>query len=275
MTRAREISFRVLSSSILWALHTLCKKYRVDTVYQIDETGASVVFEGAKFRYNFKNRGATGNMDFEPEAENSTRNALFSRMKPGDVFYDIGAHGGLFTVTSQVRVYGLDVYSFEPQPSELIDNLLLNRLPTGKTFAVAVGSKDGSVTMTSGNRSSNYVTDSGDITVPIVILDDLVQKDKIPNPNWIKIDIEGMELDALNGLKTTIEKSKPVIVIELNHLFGRFGTTIADWAEFAANTGYTVHRQNLGELIPVDIGGAESLSDLGPSDDHNFWLIPN
>lgn len=52
--------------------------------------------------------------------------------------------------------------------------------------------------------------------VNAVRLDDYVQNNKISRIKLIKIDIEGAELFALNGMKSTLEQYKPTVLIEIS-----------------------------------------------------------
>lgn len=58
---------------------------------------------------------------------------------------------------------------------------------------------------------SNNIEHHEDVKVPIMRLDDL----KISNISLIKIDVEGFELEALEGGYQTIMKNRPIIVIEM------------------------------------------------------------
>lgn len=66
----------------------------------------------------------------------------------------------------------------------------------------------------SGNGSSSSISDNGEQLAHIVSLDDvLITKDI----TMIKMDIEGAEIDALNGAKNTIQSLKPDLAICVYH----------------------------------------------------------
>ena len=271
MSRVRELTFRIANAGLIGALSWLYRHFGIQTTYKVGPKGAAALFEEAWFTYHPSEYGCTGNIDWAPDAENSTRHALFERVKDGQVFYDIGAHGGVYTVTLQRRFPKLKVHSFEPQPEDLLDNLALNGLMPVNVHQVAVGETAGDVRMTTKERSSNHVSDKGDRSVRLVRLDDYAVENNLPSPDWIKIDIEGLELPALRGAERLLREARPTIICEINHLFGRFGTTIPDFLTFMRTLGYDAHRLRDGQLEPLP--DAENFEDLGYSANWNFWFI--
>ncbi len=272
MSRVRELLFRSANAGLIGLLGRLHRAFGIHTVYRVGADGAAALFEGNWFAYSPRQFGSTGNIDFAQEAEDATRHKLFSRVRDGEVIYDIGAHGGVYTITLMDRFPNSSIYSFEPQPEELIANLRLNDLPVDGVQPVAVGAEAGTVRMTTGERSSNHVSERGDREVPIVRIDDYVAAQGLSPPNWIKIDIEGLELPALQGAEQTIKTSRPTIICEINHLHDRFGTTIAALIDWLASIGYDMHRLVDDELHPI--GDVREFSALGYSADWNYWFIP-
>jgi FkbM family methyltransferase len=266
MSRVRELSYRSANSALIRALGFLHRRFDVPPTYKIGPTGAAAEFEGCWFRYHPKEYGCTGNIDWIPDAENETRHFLFGRLKGNEVFYDIGAHGGVYTITLKHRFPQMAVHSFEPQPEDLLDNLALNSIPPGRVHSVALGAGAASVRMTTKKRSSNYVSVHGDRAVPMVALDDYARENHLPAPDWIKIDIEGLELPALRGAENLLRQSKPTIICEINHLSGRYGSTVADLIGYLASLGYSIHALTDGELRPVS-------EPLPYSANWNYWFL--
>lgn len=130
------------------------------------------------------------------------------------IVYDIGASYG-DTAIYWSRVRGARVLSFEPLSDIyriLEANVVLNNANVG-TFNIAVG--DGNtLRSTRGNNmlGKSHMTDSP--LVETTRLDDMgIQKMDI-----LKIDVEGFELDVLNGAMHCIEKLKPRIIIETHSI---------------------------------------------------------
>lgn len=265
MARTRELAFRTANAALIGAISWLHRRFDVATTYRLGPDGPAAQFEGCWFSYHPREFGCTGNIDWAADAENATRSFLFERMKDRQVFYDIGAHGGVYTITALKRFPDLQVHSFEPQPEDLIRNLALNHLSTDNVHGVALGAVSGTVRMTTGKRSSNHVSANGDRSVPMVRLDDYARG--LPAPDWIKIDIEGLELPALKGAEQTLRSSRPTIICEINRISGRYGTTPDELIGYLASLGYSVHALVDGELQPVSV-------PLPYSADWNYWFIP-
>jgi len=122
---------------------------------------------------------------------------------------DCGAHRGI--VTRQLSESFRDVVAIEP--SELADQI------TGATvIKAALGSKPGFCDMHDGmqNTGQRYCV-KGD-SVEVITLDSLHL-----SPDFIKMDVEGMEFLALKGGELTIRKFQPVIILEENGLNRRYG----------------------------------------------------
>lgn len=266
MSRLKELMLRVANAWLIRALAWLHRRYEYPPTYRIGKGGTAVEFEDSWFAYRPSEYGATGNIDYVPDAENSTREALFNRINNGEVFYDIGAHGGVYTITLAKQFPDLTIHSFEPQPEELIENLRLNDLPTENVHAVAVGEHADTVMMTTNNRSSNHVSVKGERAVTLVRLDDYIVSRSLPLPNWIKIDIEGLEFPALRGAEKILRQAKPTVIAEINHLSGRYGSTVPELLSYMRSLGYTANRLHGGELVPIE--GDE----LPYSANWNYWF---
>ena len=157
-------------------------------------------------------------------------------IKPNDYVFDIGANIGLLTVPFAKTIGNKGkVFSFEPQLfvyDVLNKNIELNNLINVETFHNGLGSKKAQIMIDEmdfskiGNfggftLSEKYKnSDCGTIKhenknmVNILKLDDFLN---LPKCNFIKIDVELMEIDVLKGGKQFIDKFKPILWLE-NHL---------------------------------------------------------
>ena len=150
-----------------------------------------------------------------PEEEIQLLPKLIDR---GGVAVDVGANIGIY---SYVLAKVCDaVEAFEPNPK----NQKLIRAynaPNINVHGVALSSEDGvgalhipivSNIEIHGHASlNNDFTDKKTIQVDLKKLDDY----KFTNVNFIKVDVEGHELDVLMGAKDTIKKYRPVILVEI------------------------------------------------------------
>ena len=128
---------------------------------------------------------------------------------------DIGANIG---VISQALVFsGRDVIAFEPQPE--VFKLLTENCPLVTCYNTAVGHEIGYAEMPKvyysqkGNFGGLGIGDKsiyGTIKVPVTVIDDYNFK----NVSFIKIDVEGFELEVLKGATKTITDNRPILYIE-------------------------------------------------------------
>jgi FkbM family methyltransferase len=160
--------------------------------------------------------------------EPPVQEALRRLLAPGDVFYDIGANVGFFTLLG-ARLVGPSgrVVAFEPVPwcaRAVGRNIELNGFGHAQIRAQAVGGADGSARLlVVGEASWSHLESTGrhadvreEIDVAVVALDSLVAAGTIPPPDVLKIDTEGAELQAIEGARETIARHRPAIVCELH-----------------------------------------------------------
>jgi FkbM family methyltransferase len=171
--------------------------------------------------------GATGNV-YAGLHELSQMGFVLHALRPDDLFIDIGANVGVYTVLAGAAV-GASCIAFEPLPvtfARLLDNVRLNDLGARVTcHNCALGRAPGSASMTTHLDSMNHVADAGEegaITVPVRRLDDVVDDDR---PRVVKIDVEGFEPEVLaGGTRTLASPQTRAIVLELDGSGGRYGS---------------------------------------------------
>jgi FkbM family methyltransferase len=144
---------------------------------------------------------------------------LFERtVTPGAVVFDVGANVGFYTLLASLLVGTRgSVYAFEPVPRNLAylrRHLDLNHVANVVLIEAAVSNRTGWASFQEGaNSSTGCLADEGDLRVQLVTLDDLVERGEIPAPAYIKMDIEGGELDALLGARQILESRHPTIFL--------------------------------------------------------------
>ena len=84
-----------------------------------------------------------------------------------------------------------------------------------------------------GNTGARYLGPGNDVEV--IRLDDL----ELDDVDFIKLDVEGAELHALQGMEATLRRCKPVVCIEEKHFGGRFGVRGGAALEFLRSLGAT------------------------------------
>jgi len=143
--------------------------------------------------------------------EKQSIQTFLQHIRPSDVVYDIGASVGLYTVLTAILANTGHVYSFEPDPATLTrlnDNVTLNNLSNVSTLPWAIGDSNCSCTLYSDGvngyapsliKSEREGAPQGTVEVPMKKLDDIVGSDWIDPPDVLKIDVEGYEIECLEG----------------------------------------------------------------------------
>jgi len=157
------------------------------------------------------------------------------RFKKNKIFYDIGANVGMYSIFSAI-FSEVNVYAFEPESSNyqiINQNIHLNNL-SKKVVAYPIGISD-SLSMTklylsnwikAGSHSTvgekldhnlkkfNPIFEQGIISLT---LDDLINKFNLPVPNYLKIDVDGIEYKIIKSAKNILKNQKlESILIEIN-----------------------------------------------------------
>lgn len=156
----------------------------------------------------------------------------FIFVHPGDTVWDVGANMGVFSLAAAARCQEGAVLSFEPDPD--IIGLLRSslRLPENaalnvRAFELSISDEDGvgilninsrsramnnlsGKSLWSGVRSSEYL-----LPTPMLKLDTVLRSARVPEPDFVKVDVEGSELAVLRGAVEIIKRVRPVWLIEV------------------------------------------------------------
>ena len=138
-------------------------------------------------------------------------------LKPGDVAIDVGANIGAFTVPMAHLVGEAGrVYAFEASAVNvelLRQNASQNELANVVIIPEAASDKNGTLKVDKQSALHAYSRrdiNEGEFEVDCTTIDDL----GLPQVKLIKIDVDGHELQVLNGAAGTIERCQPIIYIE-------------------------------------------------------------
>lgn len=144
---------------------------------------------------------------------------VFSKsIKAGMVVFDVGAHVGFYTMLASVAVgdHG-EVIAFEPFPENvdiLRRHIAINNRRNVQIVEAAVGDQNSTGRFKRGGDSfTGRITENGDLSLPLVTLDDLVSTRAVRPPQIIKMDIEGGEYDALVGAQNLLKTCRPQIFL--------------------------------------------------------------
>jgi FkbM family methyltransferase len=144
--------------------------------------------------------------------------AFLKNFKPGSIFFDIGAHIGYYSAIGAMLNNGKGhVYSFEPRPMNagfFRKHMKRNNFRDVTLFEAAVGEKDGEVKFdTDHGSATGRVSNDGDLSVKQVSIDRMVREGELPSPDFIKIDVEGGEIEVLKGLNEVVNRYRPKMII--------------------------------------------------------------
>jgi FkbM family methyltransferase len=165
----------------------------------------------------------------EIRGENPEFAVLRGLLSEGDTFVDVGANFGTFSLLAS-RLVGSNgrVIAIEPQPrlAALIrQSLELSRVTNCSIEQVACGAQSGEATLLvpddDSGRAGFFAGFSGakahkSVSVPVATLDSLLAAREATGNMVIKIDVEGSEIDVLDGASEIIRARQPAILVELN-----------------------------------------------------------
>jgi FkbM family methyltransferase len=169
-------------------------------------------------------------------------------VKEGDTVLDCGANFGYNAVImgKQIGLSGR-LFAFEPQRiinQQLSGNMILNNIYNAAIVHAALGQEQGLTTMSPVpydldwvNIGDTSVGEGGD-EVQIITLDMIDSQ-----PNFIKMDVQGYELFALQGAEKTLKQSLPDIFIEIEeHQLAKFNVTKEQLLNYIKSFGYRMFR---------------------------------
>lgn len=179
-----------------------------------------------------KRRGGLG---FIPQMcmQRTREEAYLERLDfTGQTVYDIGGNEGIFTLFFARRVGASGcLVTFEPNPrshARIVDNVRLNGFTSVDVRRIALGAAPGrgSLVFPTDERARGSLV--GDIqsqirqekrVVAIEVDIDTIDRqiaNGLPEPDFVKIDVEGFERDVLAGMMGTLARRRPRLYIELH-----------------------------------------------------------
>lgn len=179
--------------------------------------------------------------------------------------YDVGAFHGILTLFFAARC--ARVISYEPNPANsgrLLENLRLNSLQNVTLRKFGIGSKPDTATLVfmplaAGGGSLDQKTveamrHSGAQVaahaIEVTTIDREVEQANLPPPDFVKIDIEGWEIEALRGASGTLARYRPALFLEMH------GETIAEKKRKVAEIVAFLGQAGYHNILHVETGTA-------------------
>lgn len=201
--------------------------------------------------------------------------ALTPFLQNSPVIIDIGANIGLLSCayahyfkSKNPKVYAIE--ALQRNFLQLKRNIELNKLDSVQAVRLAMGNKSGEINFElpsvdyMGNAVGNNVLCEEDITrakqtnsyresVPMRTLDEWAVEQNIDRCDFIKLDIEGAELLALEGGRKFISRMRPLVQCEFNRYFlEKQNLGIRDYIDFFNELNYQLYWDAGDYYLPVD-----------------------
>jgi FkbM family methyltransferase len=192
---------------------------------------------------------------FPSDYEAANFHFLKQYLRKGDTVLDIGAHIGVFSSAAAILTGEKGkVYAFEP--SKQTFDLLQKTISINKSGNVvegvhaAIGGYTGKinffVSSIAGDNSNSIVAYKEDrelfpAEVDIFTIDDFVAAHKIEQIKYMKIDVEGAELDALKGARYVLKRMQPFIILAIHpEAIAAKGDSLKNIYDLITNASYMI-----------------------------------
>jgi len=205
--------------------------------------------------------------------ESAVQAVILSVLAPGATFFDVGANRGYFALLAADRAGpGGRAWAFEPEPENtkrIRRNFALNPGLAVTLEPVAVSSMAGEATFMAGDNSGHgsivegfEVAAGRPITVPTVSLDGYLEENGIDRVDVMKMDIEGAEVQAIEGMASGLPAGRygDIIIEWHGSHHGELGTRPAQALELLVSSGYdlfVIERRRKTEPIKPEAVPAE------------------
>jgi FkbM family methyltransferase len=237
-------------SALTFALESMLRN-------QVYVVGAGRLTAGLKRR---------GGLGFLPKRTLSREHLFLKSLDfKGKTVYDVGGFIGLVTMFFAREVgEGGRVVTFEPNPQNydaILDHIELNGFTNVRVIKTGLGSKRDTVEFvvsdrlpargTADPRRQEQFLGRKDVRVfqiEVNTMDNEIVVSDLPEPDFVKIDVEGLGIDVLRGMPQTIRDCRPEMLIELH------GTSEREIVEFLWSYGYEIYHVEDGiDITPQNI----------------------
>jgi FkbM family methyltransferase len=221
----------------------------------------SVAVDGVSATFDAR-RADLGTFGFFEVTERDVCEELLGELRSGDVFYDVGAHVGLYSCLVGRRLTIGEVVAFEPYPpnAEALEKNLERNDIDARVIQAALLDREGRVPFDDPGETSEIASirteaTVGSTEVEAVTGDGLIKRDTIPPPNVVKIDVEGAGAQVLSGMETCLRDDRCRFVLCEVHdpaaVHGTYTSRPEEIQTQLAALGFTVE-------VASDDGGFES-----------------
>lgn len=183
---------------------------------------------------------------------------MHQHIKKGDVVLDIGANIGFYTkiLADLVGETGM-VYAFEPDKTNfkhlqknaghLKNAVLINKAVSNNTGTITLYQSDLLNVDHKTYATENYTSKT---EIECVAIDDIIVDKKV---DFIKIDIQGYEYFAFQGMQEVFKHNKNLKIITELYPYGlnNSGIKVEDFIQLIKTSGFYIYKMNASSLIPL------------------------
>jgi FkbM family methyltransferase len=217
---------------------------------------------GVRPHFRVSNPAELVQVEYNLMLEDEILRIVLSCLRSGDVFLDVGANIGIYTILSALIVGEKgSVIAFEPETrnfAQLERNIRVNGLKNVAAFRLALGDGNsmGKLYVDRSAASlmpSDTALKDSEASEPVEIVngDDFWKAHRLPIPRIVKIDVEGFEYMVLRGLRSTVfTQETEMVVCEIHPHHQPKGITQVTITEFMASLGFDdiTHLPRQGEV---------------------------
>lgn len=200
---------RILRRKVFW---------KARNAYSINRGFEELDICSNTFVFYARDEGQLNNVRFAIESEEKILRDLVNELNSSDVFYDIGAAQGVYSIVV-AHIVG-SVIAFEPVPTHTD---IINRNISLNDKSDVIDAYSFVISDSSGERKAGElgVGMDDDEVVPAKSIDELLASGATPPPTVMKIDVEGHERSVIEGMGRTLENEDlRVIYCELHQPTG-------------------------------------------------------
>jgi FkbM family methyltransferase len=215
-----------LANGFLKATQIACALYRFNTLRIASRVFSNVSadvlsrdFCGRTLYVDIKRGNPQRLLYLEGERFIEERSIVRRLVRPGLGAVDVGANIGYYALMLANQIGpGSEVICIEPEPANLVElrrNIVANHLTNITVLAAAAAAEDGSAELLRGINGQVVPLGHGEIRVRTLALDSLADR----AIGFIKIDVEGYELEVLRGARNLISRHRPNLFVEVHPQF--------------------------------------------------------
>jgi len=208
---------------------------------------------------------------------------LKKHIKPGQTILDVGANIGFYAkILSQLTGPNGNVHCFEPDATNFqhlkvetagLTNIVINNKAVGpKTEKIKIYT---SKNLNVDHRTYKPEEYDREIEIDAISMEDYF--DVNVKVDFIKIDIQGFEMEAMKGMHTLLKANHHIKMISEFWPYGlrKAGSSVSDYYNFLKNMNFNIELLKEDKLEPLSLEKVQQLEPLGEEHYFNIFVYRN